>query len=244
MRGKSIFRPFLLRQAFKFRSISYSSRFSLNQNDLISTPTTISSIPKIPSPVSTFQNLALSRPFSDYPTGYQPSSLSHPSPTDYHFVSSLSEPEPPVPENIVPIKSEEEFNAAVSKAEAESVPAVFYFTATWCAPCRFLGPVMDEMARRNPQVTTYKMDIDEESLASKLRELNITAVPTVHFFKEGKKKDEVVGGDVTRIVRTMNSLYEGLKKDDSAEKINEKDDSPEQINEKDDSPEEKTKIDA
>ncbi|XP_022776293.1 thioredoxin O1, mitochondrial-like isoform X2 [Durio zibethinus] len=185
MRAKSIIRPFLLRHSFNFRSISSfsSSRIPLNLNYLILTPKTNSSVPKNPFPVSTPQNLTLHRPFSDFPYDYYPSSLSEPEP-------------PPVPENIVPVKSEEEFDAAVSKAEGESVPAVFYFTATWCAPCRFIGPVMDELARRNPHVTTYKMDIDE---------------PTVHFFKEGKKEDEVVGADVTHIVQTMKKLYE--KKD-------------------------------
>ncbi|XVE85278.1 hypothetical protein DITRI_Ditri17bG0078900 [Diplodiscus trichospermus] len=218
MRGNSILRPFLLRHAFNFRSISSSSfsfspRFPMNQNYyLLSTPKSYSSFPKIPF------NFTLSRPFSD-------SSTAFPAPP-------LSDPEAPVPQNVVLVKSEEEFNTGLSKAEGESVPAVFYFTATWCAPCRLIGPVMEEMARRNPHVTVYKMDIDEERLASKLKTLNITAVPTVHFFKEGKKEDEVVGSDVSRIVQTMKKLYqtesnnqetlkeegqEGLKKDDSGE---------------------------
>lgn len=207
MKGKSIIRPSLLRQAFSFRSVSSScSRLPVNPNFLVSTPKTNSSIPRKPSPVYTHHGLALSRPFSDFPGDFYPSSLAQPE-------------QPPVPPNFVPVKSEEEFNTALSKAEGESVPAVFYFTATWCAPCRFIAPVMEELARRLPKVTTYKIDIDEEALASKLKDLNVTAVPTVHFFKEGKKKDEVVGGDATRIVQTMNKLYEIpiSKKDDPLE---------------------------
>ncbi|XVE92180.1 hypothetical protein REPUB_Repub01dG0074800 [Reevesia pubescens] len=216
MRGKSI-----LRQAFNFRSISSSSRFPLNQNYLISTPKTNSSIPKIPFSVSTPQNLPLSRPFSDSPTqsGYRSLSLSDPSSLSYYSPSfSFSEPETlPVPDNVVPVNSEEEFDAAITKAEGESLPSVFYFTASWCAPCRLLGPVMEELARRNPQVTTYKMDIEEEALASKMKALNIETVPTVYFFKEGKKDVEVIGADATRVVQTMMKLYEGLKKDDLLE---------------------------
>ncbi|XWS63835.1 hypothetical protein CRYUN_Cryun06bG0135800 [Craigia yunnanensis] len=202
MRGKSIIRSFLLRQPFNFRSFSSSSsRIPLNQNYLISTPKTNSSIPKKTFPVSTPQKLNLSRPFSNSPTNYYPEYLSEPE-------------QPPVPSNVVPVKSEEDVDAAFSKAEGESMPAVFYFTATWCAPCRLIAPVMNELARRNPHVTIFKMDIDEEALASKLKILNVTAVPTVHFFKEGKKEDEVVGGDVARIVQTMKKLY---MKDDSRE---------------------------
>ncbi|PPS08484.1 hypothetical protein GOBAR_AA12157 [Gossypium barbadense] len=208
MRGKSILRPFLTRRAFSGRSVSSSSsRILLNQSYLMSTPQTNSSIPKTPFPVWTPENLNLSRYFSD-------------SSPDF-FKPSFMETEPvPVPENVVPVKSEEEFDAALSKTKDESVPAVFYFTATWCAPCRFIGPVMDELARRTPEVTVYKMDIDEEGLARKLKELNITAVffvpslnlhlwiqPTVQYFKEGKQEVEVVGGDATHIIQTMKKLY-------------------------------------
>ncbi|EOY00865.1 PREDICTED: thioredoxin O2, mitochondrial [Theobroma cacao] len=202
MRGKSVFRPFLVREAFNFRSISStSSSFPLNQNYLISTPKTNSSIPSKPSSNSISAKFNLSSPFSNFSRTF----CSVPPP-------QFKEDSLPVPPNVVPIKSEEEFNTALSKAEGESVPAVFYFTAVWCAPCRYISPVMEELARRNPHVTTNKIDIDEEALASTLKKLNITAVPTVHFFIEGKKKDEVVGADITRIVQTMNKLY--MKKND------------------------------
>ncbi|KAB2090695.1 hypothetical protein E1A91_A03G142800v1 [Gossypium mustelinum] len=218
MRGKSILRPFLTRRAFSGRSVSSSSsRILLNQSYLMSTPQTNSSIPKTPFPVWTPENLNLSRYFSD-------------SSPDF-FKPSFMETEPvPVPENVVPVKSEEEFDAALSKTKDESVPAVFYFTATWCAPCRFIGPVMDELARRTPEVTVYKMDIDEEGLARKLKELNITAVPTVQYFKEGKQEVEVVGGDATRIIQTMKKLYNmrDPKTDDSKQDAT----SGEEVNEK------------
>ncbi|KAK5838925.1 hypothetical protein F383_11509 [Gossypium arboreum] len=218
MRGKSILRPFLTRRAFSGRSVSSSSsRILLNQSYLMSTPQTNSSIPKTPFPVWTPEKINLSRYFSD-------------SSPDF-FKPSFMETEPvPVPENVVPVKSEEEFDAALSKTKDESVPAVFYFTATWCAPCRFIGPVMDELARRTPEVTVYKMDIDEEGLARKLKELNITAVPTVQYFKEGKQEVEVVGGDATRIIQTMKKLYNmrDPKTDDSKQDAT----SGEEVNEK------------
>ncbi|KAL4362242.1 hypothetical protein GQ457_04G008530 [Hibiscus cannabinus] len=195
MRGQSILRSFLLREAYKVRFISSSSsRIPLAQSNLISASEKNPSIPKTPSSVWTPRNPNLRRHFSDsYPDFFKPSFL---------------ETEPvTVPENVVPVKTEEEFNTAVTKIEGESVPAVLYFTATWCAPCRFIGPVMDELARRTPEVTIYKIDIDEESLAGKLKELNVTSVPTIRYFKEGKKEEEVVGADATRIVHTMKRLY-------------------------------------
>ncbi|XP_038999385.1 thioredoxin O1, mitochondrial-like [Hibiscus syriacus] len=157
MRGRSILRPILFRQAFSVRSISSSS-----------SQISISNLIKL---AFLEHELAL------------------------------------VPKNVVPVKTEEEFYTAASKIQGQSVPAVLYFTATWCTPCRFIGPLMVELARRTPEVTFYKIDADKEGLAGILEELNVTSVPTIHYFKEGKMEDEVVGADATHIVLTMNRLY-------------------------------------
>ncbi|KAE8719671.1 Thioredoxin H-type [Hibiscus syriacus] len=213
MRGQSILRPFLLRQAYNVRSISSSSsRIPLAQSNLISASEKNPSISKTPFSGWTPRNPNLLRSFSDFsPDFFKPSFLEN-------------EPEPvPVPDNFVSVKTEEEFDAAVARIEGESVPSVLYFTATWCAPCRFIGPVMEELARRTPEVTIYKIDIDEKSLACKLEELNVKSVPTLRYFKEGKKEDEVVGADASRIVCTMQRLYNMIdpKKDDDLKDENE-----------------------
>ncbi|CAH8300028.1 unnamed protein product [Eruca vesicaria subsp. sativa] len=108
---------------------------------------------------------------------------------------------------VVMVKSEEEFNNAMAKAEGGSSPSVFYFTATWCGPCRFIAPVIEELSKQYPDVTTYKIDIDEGELSNTLSKLSITAVPTLHFFKEGSKKGEMVGADVTKLKDLMEKLY-------------------------------------
>ncbi|KAK8565427.1 hypothetical protein V6N12_058990 [Hibiscus sabdariffa] len=103
-----------------------------------------------------------------------------------------------------------------SYGECESVLVVLYFTATWCAPCRFIGPVMNELAWRTPEVTIYKIDIDEENLAGKLKELKC-------YICESKKEEEVIGADATSIVHTMKRLYNmmDLKPDEeSKEEVN------------------------
>ncbi|XP_031278645.1 thioredoxin O2, mitochondrial-like isoform X2 [Pistacia vera] len=109
--------------------------------------------------------------------------------------------------NIVLIKSGEEFNTSLSKAKDESMPALFYFTAVWCGPCRFISPVIEELSAKYPHVKTYKIDIDQEGLGSTLGKLNITAVPTLLFFNNGEKAAEVIGADVARLKDTMEKLY-------------------------------------
>ncbi|KAK4399550.1 Thioredoxin O1, mitochondrial [Sesamum angolense] len=111
------------------------------------------------------------------------------------------------PSNVVYIESEEQFNDSLRKVQDESLPAVFYFTAVWCGPCRLLSPIIGQLSEKYPHVTTYKIDIDKEGLGSALSKLNVHAVPTLHFFQNGKKASEVIGADVQRLKDTMEALY-------------------------------------
>ena len=62
------------------------------------------------------------------------------------------------------------------------------FWASWCGPCRALGPVMEEIGKDN---VVYKVNIDEEEeLASKY---NISSIPCVIAFKDGKEINRSVG---------------------------------------------------
>ncbi|CAH2059328.1 unnamed protein product [Thlaspi arvense] len=108
---------------------------------------------------------------------------------------------------VIIVKSEEEFTNAMSKAIDGSLPSIFYFTAVWCGPCRLLAPVIEELSKQYPDVTTYKIDIDEGGISNAISKSNITAVPSLHFFKEGSKKAEIVGADVPKLKNLMGELY-------------------------------------
>jgi len=115
--------------------------------------------------------------------------------------------EPCPTEKFVLIKSEDEFNSTLSKVQDESLPAIFYFTAVWCGPCKLAGPMLGVLANKYPHVTTYKIDIDQEGLGSVLSKLNIASVPTTHFFSNGKKAAEVIGANVMQMKNNMEELY-------------------------------------
>ncbi|XP_034709880.1 thioredoxin O2, mitochondrial [Vitis riparia] len=177
----------LLRHLLRFSPSSRARSSSLIET-LASSPTAVPSPPihTISSFFSTATaNSQFSQPFFNYRTLCSSSGQS----------------------KIALIKSEEEFNTSLSKAQDESLPAIFYFTAVWCGPCRFIAPIIAELSEKYPHVTTYKIDIDQDGLENTLRRLNIASVPTLHFFQNGKKAAEIIGADVARLKDTMDKLY-------------------------------------
>ncbi|BAS99033.1 Os06g0665900 [Oryza sativa Japonica Group] len=112
--------------------------------------------------------------------------------------------------SMVVVGSAESFTSIMSKVEAEKLPAVFYYTAVWCGPCRAMAPVISKLSSRYPKIPIYKVDIDMDGVGSKLSDLKIFSVPTFHFYYQGRKTGEVVGANATKLESTMESLHKQL----------------------------------
>ena len=72
------------------------------------------------------------------------------------------------------------------------LPLVIDFWATWCGPCRMVGPIIEELAGEyDGRVVIGKCDVDEnDDLPS---QFGIRNIPTVLFFKGGQLVDKQVG---------------------------------------------------
>jgi len=71
-------------------------------------------------------------------------------------------------------------------------PVLVDFWATWCAPCRMIAPVVEELsAELGDKVRVLKMDIDANPQTP--QQLGILSIPTLIIFKDGRPADRTVG---------------------------------------------------
>ena len=87
-----------------------------------------------------------------------------------------------------------------------ATPVLLDFWATWCAPCRMLTPVIEEIATENAgKFTVAKVNVDDCPAAAS--QFGIKSIPTLIFFKGGEKKDQAVGvSGKADIVRRLEAL--------------------------------------
>ncbi len=66
------------------------------------------------------------------------------------------------------------------------------FWAVWCGPCRIIAPTIEELAKEYAgKVKIGKLNTDENSdVAGRFK---IMGIPTIIFFRDGQKVDQVVG---------------------------------------------------
>lgn len=79
-------------------------------------------------------------------------------------------------------------NAVLQSSE----PVLVDFWATWCGPCRMVGPVVEELAEAyNGKLKVGKVNVDENRELSK--KFNVMNIPTLAIFKDGVEVQRMVG---------------------------------------------------
>ena len=84
--------------------------------------------------------------------------------------------------------TKENFNAEVVNSDR---PVLLDFWATWCGPCRMVGPLVEEIAAEHPEIKVGKINVDEQpELAAQFQ---IMSIPTLMVVKNGQITQRVVG---------------------------------------------------
>ncbi|MBA0739377.1 hypothetical protein Gogos_012655 [Gossypium gossypioides] len=78
---------------------------------------------------------------------------------------------------------------------------VIDFSASWCGPCKFMEPFLNEMAAKFTEVEFVKLDVDE--LPDVAQEFGVQAMPTFVLVKQGKEVDRVVGAQKNELEKKV-----------------------------------------
>lgn len=69
--------------------------------------------------------------------------------------------------------------------------AVVDLYADWCAPCRYMGRVLESVAKDRNGIKFGRLNVDSNDDVP--RRFEVEAIPTILFFEDGELKEKLVG---------------------------------------------------
>ena len=85
--------------------------------------------------------------------------------------------------------TDDNFDEEVSSSQT---PVLVDYWATWCGPCKMVGPIVEEVATEyEGKLKVGKLDVDTNQASA--AEQNVMSIPTLLIFKEGQVVAQQVG---------------------------------------------------
>jgi thioredoxin 1 len=89
------------------------------------------------------------------------------------------------------ILNDANFNAEVIDG-SKTMPVVTDFWASWCPPCRLMGPIMEELAKEyDGKIKVGKYNVEEGTVIAE--KMGVMSIPAFFIYKNGAKVDEWTG---------------------------------------------------
>ena len=84
--------------------------------------------------------------------------------------------------------TKENFEAEVLRSDK---PVLVDFFATWCGPCRMVGPILEEIAAEREDIKVVKVDVDEQPELA--MQFQVASIPLLIVVKDGQVVNQALG---------------------------------------------------